>query len=116
MYYANQYQPYGAQSSVNTYQPPVHGVVTVNGRAGCDAFYLPPNSDGIFVDENSDTIFFKYTDGAGYPTTIECDYTIKQQPTENKSDYATKEDITRLEEQLNQCISKFNEVEGLLNA
>ena len=44
-------------------------VVKVHGREGALAFSLPPNSSAILLDDgDKPIIWFKQTDGAGYPT------------------------------------------------
>ena len=44
-------------------------IISVNGRAGADAFRLDiPNSRVALFDANEDVFYIKATDGAGYPT------------------------------------------------
>ena len=47
----------------------VTDLISVNGRAGADAFRLDaPNSRVALFDANEDIFYIKATDGAGYPT------------------------------------------------
>lgn len=47
----------------------VTDLISVNGRAGADAFRLEaPNSRVALFDANEDIFYIKATDGAGYPT------------------------------------------------
>lgn len=47
----------------------VTDLISVNGRAGADAFRLDvPNSRVALFDANEDVFYIKATDGAGYPT------------------------------------------------
>lgn len=56
-----QYAPFNNQTSTN--------VVKVHGEEGAKAYALPPNSSIILLDDgNQPIIWFKQTDGAGYPT------------------------------------------------
>lgn len=43
-------------------------VIHVNGRSGAEAFQMPPNSQVLLLDETAPIVWFKSTDGAGYPT------------------------------------------------
>ena len=49
-------------------QPQSIHTTKVNGRAGAEAFNMPPNSDGILLDLSDPIIYFIQTDGAGYKT------------------------------------------------
>lgn len=43
-------------------------VIRVNGENGARAYQMNPNSSAILLDESAPLIWFKQTDGAGYPT------------------------------------------------
>jgi len=75
--YNRPYQPlnnsYGA--TIPQFQPSMVNngqsvsVVKVHGKEGALAFSMPPNSSAILLDDgDKPIIWFKQTDGAGYPT------------------------------------------------
>lgn len=63
--YQQQYNPYAQHRN----QQPFNNVIKVNGDNGANAFVMPPNSVGMFLDANQDIFYYKVTDGAGFPTT-----------------------------------------------
>lgn len=73
-YNANLYMPqYSGYQPMNwNYQPssvqPVNGLVSVTGMEGAKAYQLPPNSAMPLFDKDSDVLYLKTTDSAGYPT------------------------------------------------
>ena len=48
--------------------PQRHEVIKVNGKGGAEAFQMMPNSNVLLLDETAPIVWFKTTDGAGYPT------------------------------------------------
>ena len=68
-YNPNIYMPYGQQSYPQPMvQQPVNGLVSVTGIEGARAYQLPPNSAMPLFDAESDVLYLKTTDGAGFPT------------------------------------------------
>ena len=66
-----QFQPnYMGQYHQMSYQgaQPKYEIIHVNGRSGAEAFQMPPNSQILLLDETAPIVWFKSTDGAGYPT------------------------------------------------
>ena len=47
---------------------PINGLVSVTGVEGAKAYQLPPNSSMPLFDNDSDVMYVKTTDAAGYPT------------------------------------------------
>ena len=95
----NPYQPY--QNAINNpYQfnsPRVPGysgqVIQVNGRAGAEALQMEPNSSMVLFDMDSDIMYLKSTDSAGYPTLRVFDFIERAEASEDESKYATKADL-----------------------
>lgn len=50
---------YGSQST---------NVIKVNGREGANEFKMRPNCSALLLDQSQPIVWFKQTDGAGYPT------------------------------------------------
>lgn len=59
-------------------------VIRVNGIEGANAYTMPSNSSVILLDEHNPIIYFKMTDGAGYPTVTA--YTISPYKQEQSKD------------------------------
>ena len=73
-------------------------VTKVNGRAGADAFNLPPNSDDVVLDMNNPIIYFIQTDGAGYKTVTPYDISIHKEVSQTDQIKSMEERIAKLEE------------------
>lgn len=58
------------QQRYDMYQQPRQQmqVVQVNGRSGAESYQLAANSSVLLLDETAPIVWFKRTDGAGYPT------------------------------------------------
>ena len=103
--YENFWQPYMTpyQTRYNAQQQAFNAkleVIRVNGKNGAEAFQMPPNSSIILLDESAPLIWFKMTDGAGYPTLTP--YRIEPVKSELAPEVSSLEArIKRLEERLN---------------
>ena len=81
-YMPQQYQPYTAYQQppsvqyAGSSQPPVNGVIKVNGRDSAMQYQLPPNSmSPALFDNNGKTFYVVSTDGTGMKTVEAFDYT-----------------------------------------
>ena len=75
-------------------------VIRVNGRAGAEAYQMPPNSEVLLLDETQPVVWLKTTDGAGYPRLTAYDITVHEE--EKPVDYKSFEErLKRLEEIIN---------------
>lgn len=82
-------------------------ITRVNGENGAKAFYLPPNSSVLLLDESQPIIWLKMTDGAGYPT-IKA-YNIIPIETQTQTDVIGLEArIKRLENYINEQSNNAN--------
>lgn len=89
----NYFNPYQQPMSYGPKQEVVH----VNGRAGAEAYQLPPNSSALLLDENNPLVWLIQTDGAGYKTVAP--YSITPYEPKPAPDLGTLEErIKRLEE------------------
>lgn len=66
LYMSNYNEPY--QRLPFQPQPPINGLISVTGLEGAKAYQLPPNSSVALFDSDSDIMYVKTTDGAGFPT------------------------------------------------
>lgn len=91
------YQPmnWSYQPQVTTAQP-INGLVSVTGVEGAKAYQLPPNSSMPLFDKDSDIMYVKTTDGAGFPTVK----AFRFEPIENAEtqavDYVPREEFDAL--------------------
>ena len=76
-------------------------VTKVNGRAGAEAYNMPPNSDDLLLDMNDPIIWFVQTDGAGYKTAIPYDISIHTEVKQEDIIKSIDERLSRLEEAIN---------------
>ena len=89
------YQPTQAQAQPQ--QQPFDLIIAVSGRNGAEAFQMPPNSRAVLFDDKRDIMYRVSTDGAGYKTVTEFDFSPREgaeKPSE--AQYATKTDIEAL--------------------
>lgn len=61
-------QPNWYYQQTTTTAQPINGLVSVTGIEGAKAYQLPPNSSMPLFDKDSDVLYLKTTDAAGYPT------------------------------------------------
>lgn len=90
--------PMGQQNWM--YQPtitqPVNGLVSVTGIEGAKAYQLPPNSSMPLFDRDSDMLYVKSTDAAGYPTLKAFRFEPVEAQEQPSQDYVTREDFDAL--------------------
>ena len=103
------YMPYGQQSyPMPQYQQalqPFDLIIAVSGRNGAEAFQMPPNSRAVLFDDSDDVMYRVSTDGAGYKTVTEFDFTPRNVASGHEEPpdggYATKADIEALMAEIN---------------
>ena len=114
------YNPYGSQQfqpttgmMPNTYaptyqpQPPVNGLVKIDGIEGAQMYQIPPNSVSppLFL-ANENAFFIKTTDGGGAATLKK--YTFAEEPLQANNDsgqYVTRE---YFDQQMNSIMEAIN--------
>ena len=84
---------------------PRNEIIRVHGEEGAKAYQLPPNSAILLLDDANPILWFKSTDGAGYPQITAYDISPHVQTREIAQpapDYAALEErISKLERRLN---------------
>ena len=93
------FQPFSPPQAIP--QRPVQGLIRVTGMEGAKAYQMPPNSVMPLFDSDSDTMYVKYTDGAGFPTIR----TFAFAPVEHteqcpQGDYVTRAEFESLKEMI----------------
>lgn len=85
----------------------VTDLISVNGRAGADAFRLDaPNSRVALFDANEDVFYIKATDGAGYPTVKAfrfCELTDAA-PAVHAGDFISREEFNKFKTDLEEAM------------
>lgn len=80
-------------------------IIRVHGEEGAKAYQLPPNSAVLLLDDTNPILWFKSTDGAGYPQVTAYDispHVETRNVVPSTPDYAALEErISKLERRLN---------------
>lgn len=77
-----------------------NGRIYVQGEAGAKSYLIAPNTSVVLWDTESPTIYIKAADATGMPTMRIYDYKERGVEEVPKVEYATKEDIDALREEL----------------
>lgn len=100
---AMNYGNYGLTPQVPT--QPRSEIIRVHGEEGAKAYQLPPNSAILLLDDTNPILWFKSTDGAGYPQVTAYDITphidTKEIVQPNNDYQALEERVSKLERRLN---------------
>lgn len=93
-----------------------NGIIWVQGEAGAKSYLVAPNSTVTLWDTESQTIYVKSADTSGMPAMKILDYTMRDNPQTSRihpqSDYATKEDVSLIKEEIESLRAKFEVMEG----
>ena len=103
--------PYSQQPQQN------NGIIWVQGEAGAKSYLVAPNTSVTLWDTESQTIYVKSADATGMPSIKTLDYTMREavrSETNNApvGDYATKDDISIIREEIESLKAKFEAKEG----
>lgn len=82
------------------------GIIWVQGEAGAKSYLVAPNTTVQLWDSEAQVIYLKSADASGMPSFKVLDYTIRDNTPKApaispESDFATKDDINMLQEELN---------------
>lgn len=90
-------------------------LIWVQGEAGAKSYLVAPNQTVQLWDSESQTIYLKSADASGMPSIKVLDYTVRdaaQKPVSTPvSDYATKEDISIINNEINALKAKLERME-----
>lgn len=118
-YFPAGYQPayYPQQNQMQTQQPQQinSGIIWVQGEAAAKSYPVAPNSSVPLWDSEADVIYIKSADMSGMPSLKILDYTMRNATPRSaeissRSVFATKDDISHLEEELNALRAKFEQM------
>lgn len=93
-------------------QPINNGIIWVQGEAAAKSYPVAPNSSVPLWDSEADVIYIKSADMSGMPSLKVLDYTIRNSTPRSadispQSGFATKDDISHLEKELDALRAKF---------
>ena len=100
------YQPFNYQEQPNpNYQR--NNIKWVQGIEGAKSFFVAPNNTVDLWDSEAPVIYLKSADSAGMPSMKILDYTIRDNTPKNvpilaENEFATKEDINMLQNEINE--------------
>ena len=94
-----------------------NGIIWVSGDTGAKAYLVAPNTSVVLFDSESQTIYIKSADASGMPSIRILDYTFRESKPQKanispQTDYATKEDVSLIREEIDALRAKFGEMEG----
>lgn len=111
---AQVYYPQQVQQSQQAQQN--NGIIWVQGEAGAKSYMVAPNNTVQLWDSESQTIYLKSADASGMPSIKTLDYTIRDiapqhmAPVGPQVDYATKEDVGALQNELNRLRDEMKSI------
>lgn len=112
------YQPAVPQvqnQQVQTPQPN-NNFIWVQGESGAKSYLVAPNQTVTLWDSEAHTIYLKSADAVGMPTMKILDYTFRDTPQtaqiSAQSDFATRDDVNSIREELNALKAKLEEERG----
>lgn len=111
-FYPTGYQPYNAIPTLPTQinvgannSNAQSALLWVQGEAGAKSYLVAPNTTVVLWDSEAQTIYIKSADASGMPSIKTLDYTMRGDTANTPdilatADFATKEDITVLREEI----------------
>lgn len=119
-YYPAGYQPAYQMNNAfpNQNQPQQqNGMIWVVGENGADSYLVAPNQTVLLWDSTAPVIYLKSADNLGRPSKRILDYkergALAQEGTGLAvSDFATKEDVSLIREEIDSLRAKFEDMKG----
>lgn len=115
-YYPSQMQMQPQQN--NLFQNGTSSQLTwVQGEGAAKSYLVAPGCTVALFDNESQTIYIKSADASGMPSMKILDYTFRDSTPQKAefspvSDYATKEDVSLIREEMDALRAKFEEIKG----
>ena len=118
-YQAQAYYPQMQQPQMQTQpqQQNANSLIWVQGEGAAKSYLVAPGCTVALFDNESQTIYIKSADASGMPSMRVLDYTFRESKPQKadispQKDYATKEDVSLIQDELNALKAKFGEIEG----
>ena len=98
-------------------QQSASGLIWVQGEGAAKSYLVAPGCTVALFDNESQTIYIKSADASGMPSIKVLDYTFRDTAPQNKqiqaeSDFATKEEVLLLKDEIESLRAKFGDLEG----
>lgn len=105
IYYPSQPNNFPTQQNANPTQNA--GLIWIQGEAAAKSYLVAPGNTVALWDSEAQVVYLKSADASGMPSMRVLDYTIRDdaaRPPANtpKTDYATKDDITSVQKQIDE--------------
>lgn len=111
--YQPMYYPQQMQNQPQTQQ--ITNLIWVQGEAAAKSYPVAPNSSVPLWDSEANIIYIKSADMSGMPSIKILDYTMRDNSPKtpeiaSQTNFATKDDISHLEEEIASLRAKFDRV------
>lgn len=118
-YQPMQYYPQNQQMAQPQMQQPQqnNGIIWVQGEASAKSYPIAPNSSVPLWDSEANVIYIKSADMSGMPSIKVLDYTMRDTvprtaEIRHESEFATKDDVESLKNEISALKSKFDRMSG----
>ena len=120
----NNYYPtnYGYGQMYNSFpnqnqQQNNNGMIWVVGETGADSYLVAPGQTVLLWDSTAPVIYLKSADNMGIPSKKILDYTERGATPQKavispQNDYATKDEVSLLKEEIESLRAKFDDMKG----
>ena len=111
VYYPTQSNAFPTQQNVGAN---TNALIWVNGETGAKAYMVAPNQTVVLWDSEAQVVYLKSADATGMPSIKTLDYTIRDGSPQKAeiadlSGFATKDEVTLLQKEINALKAKFND-------
>ena len=112
------YQPQQmAQPQPQAPQQNASSLTWVQGEGAAKSYLVAPGCTVALFDNESQTIYIKSADASGMPSMRILDYTFRDSKPQSKqilaeNDYATKEEVSLIKDEIIALRAKFDDMEG----
>lgn len=101
----------------NQPQSGTNSLIWVQGEGAAKSYLVAPGCTVALFDNESQTIYIKSADASGMPSMRILDYTFRDGAPQvahisSSADFATKEDVSLLKDEIDALRAKFGEMEG----
>lgn len=118
-YYPTQPNAFQGVGSVGANPPNAqqNSLIWVQGEGAAKSYLVAPGSTVALFDNESQTIYIKSADASGMPSMRILDYTFRDSAPQkadisSQNNYATKEDVSLIKEEIESLRAKFEVMEG----
>ena len=117
-YYPTQANAFQGVGSVGANQSNAqNALIWVQGEGAAKSYLVAPGCTVALFDNESQTIYIKSADASGMPSMRILDYTFRDSTPQKanisaQSDYATKEDVSLIREEIDALRAKFEDMKG----